>query len=143
MYHEQEIDFSPVETEVSDVPSDERRTPEGSKSLQAYENLSEESKNDIRSLVQILDRNGISVAAYRELSLSPNGSKLPRLYLVEGCKESIGSTVEIVKTPGGSVGAEQDLFSALKADPHVSYQSITTLKVNCFNVLSCILQYNL
>ena len=78
----------------------------------------------------MLDKHGIPLKAYKELSLSPNADKLPRSYIVEGCKEALGSDLEITKTPGDAVGREQSLIKALTSDTQIDYDSTKLLRVS-------------
>ena len=72
----------------------------------SYQNLSEEEKQKVQSVLFVLDKLCIGEAAYHELTMIADGESLPRSYLIKQCKEELKKLCHITRTPGAPVGAQ-------------------------------------
>ncbi|KAJ7371103.1 hypothetical protein OS493_027791 [Desmophyllum pertusum] len=74
------------------------------KQTNAYATLDDDEKENIKTILFIMDRFSISLEGYHELSQAQ--PSLPKKYLVEGCAKFLDSQWEVKRTPGQAQGAE-------------------------------------
>ena len=82
----------------------------------SYQNLSEEEKQKVQSVLFVLDKFCIGEATYHDLTTIADGESLPRSYLIKQCKEELNKLSHITRTPGAPVGAQLNFKSELEAE---------------------------
>lgn len=82
----------------------------------SYQNLSEDEKQKVQSVLFVLDKFCIGEVAYHELTMTANGESLPRSYLIKQCKEELNKLCHITRTPGAPVGAQLDFNTELESE---------------------------
>ena len=82
----------------------------------AFENLPEAEKEKVRTTVYLMDRFGISMESYHELSQINSG--MARSYLVESCMRSCDSRWSdlLTRTPGENEGAQLPFEEILREE---------------------------
>jgi len=76
--------------------------------------MPDEEKETIKSLTFILNKFGVSLEAYHEITQLPGNKEMARSYMVEGCQSYFDDQLEVTKTPGPFEGAELNLKVLLK-----------------------------
>ncbi|KAJ7394804.1 hypothetical protein OS493_000638 [Desmophyllum pertusum] len=91
-----------------------------SKPKQPYENLDDDEKENIKTILYIMDRFSISLEGYHELSQAQ--PSFPKTHLVESCAKVLDNQWQIKRTPGLAQGAELPLKILLENEirEHVS-----------------------
>ena len=89
-----------------------------------YENLPDEEKDKIRSILYIMDRFSISLDGYHELTQLEKS--LPRTHEIESCAKALNREWDIKRTPGEAHGAELPFPLLLRKEitDYVSYTSM-------------------
>ena len=72
--------------------------------------MPEEEQRKLRNILFIQDKFCIGEAAYHELTMVSPDNDLPRLYLINQCKEDLKSICHITRTPGSAQGAPIDFM---------------------------------
>ena len=76
------------------------------------EDEDEHDDEQIKSVLHLLDRFGVSDAFYHELTTLEAG--LPRSYLIKQCRQNLNSMMTIHRTPGIDQGVQVSLFEELE-----------------------------
>ena len=79
----------------------------------AYQCLSQEDQDIIKSVVYIMDKFCVSDVAYHELSMVDQEG-LPRNYLIKQCRQDLNKLCSITRTPGKWPGAQLSFCTELK-----------------------------
>ena len=81
----------------------------------------------VKNLTFLLDKFGVSIQAYHEITQLSGHECLPRSYKVEGCQIYYDDQLEVKKTPGPYEGAELDFRSLLSEalSNHVCHLHVT------------------
>ena len=79
----------------------------------AYQCLSQEDQDIIKSVVYIMDKFCVSDVAYHELSMVDQEG-LPRSYLIKQCRQDLNKLCSITRTPGEWPGAQLSFSTELK-----------------------------
>lgn len=82
----------------------------------SYQDLPEEEKQKVQSVLFVLDKFCIGEAAYHELTMVADRGSLPRSYLIKQCKEDLNKLCHITRTPGAPVGAQLDFNTELQSE---------------------------
>ena len=75
-------------------------------------------------MVYILDRFGVSIQAYHEITQLEGNDTMARSYVIEECQADLNESVNISRTPGQCPGAEMHFPDLLEEQvmKHVSDQ---------------------
>lgn len=93
----------------------------------AYQFLSDEDKDRVKSVVYIMDKFCVSDAAYHEFSMIDQEG-LVRSYLIKQCKHALNKLYTITRTPGEWPGAQLSFTEELKHQ--ISKQVSTRLHID-------------
>lgn len=78
-----------------------------------YENLSEDDKCKVESLLFLMDKFAVGDAFLHEISMVFEG--IPKSYLVKQCRDKFNSTCNIKPTPGSDPGAQISFKESLRS----------------------------
>lgn len=81
----------------------------------SFKDLSEEEKDQLKSVLFVLDKFCIGDAAYHELTMCSGGEDLPRSFLIKQCKDDLDKLCHITRTPGVAPGAQLDFAAELES----------------------------
>ena len=91
---------------------------------QTTQDFPEEEKEKVKKLVYILDRFGVSIQAYHEITQLEGNDVMARSYVIEECQADLNESVTPSRTPGQCPGAEMHFPALLEEQvmKHVSNQ---------------------
>lgn len=88
-----------------------------------YLQLSEDERDKVKQLTQILCKFAISIEAYHELTQIPGNESMSRSYIVEGCQGHLDAKWDVCKTPDSFPGAELS-FQLLLGEQLIDHVSV-------------------
>ena len=89
-----------------------------------YENISEDDKCKVESLLFLMDKFAVGDAFLHEISMVIDG--MPKSYLVKQCRDKLNSTCNIRPTPGSDPGAQISFKESLSSKLKILVSTLLT-----------------